>query len=61
MTTPVVLVVLDGFGLGDGGAADATAVAHTPFFVDARGDVRLELRDVEGTCSPALNRLAAGE
>jgi 2,3-bisphosphoglycerate-independent phosphoglycerate mutase len=36
MTTPVVLVVLDGFGLGDGGAADATAVAHTPFFADAQ-------------------------
>jgi 2,3-bisphosphoglycerate-independent phosphoglycerate mutase len=27
-----MLVVLDGFGLGDGGASDATAVAHTPFF-----------------------------
>ena len=23
---------LDGFGIGDGGPADATAVAHTPFF-----------------------------
>jgi 2,3-bisphosphoglycerate-independent phosphoglycerate mutase len=32
MTAPVVLIVLDGFGLGDGGPADATAVAHTPFF-----------------------------
>lgn len=29
---PVVLVVLDGFGLGDGGNADATAAAHGPFF-----------------------------
>jgi len=29
---PVVLVVLDGFGIGDGGPNDATAVAHTPFF-----------------------------
>jgi 2,3-bisphosphoglycerate-independent phosphoglycerate mutase len=28
---PVLLVVLDGFGIGDGGASDATAVAHTPF------------------------------
>jgi 2,3-bisphosphoglycerate-independent phosphoglycerate mutase len=33
---PVVLVVLDGFGIGDGGVADATAIAHTPFFSDAR-------------------------
>jgi 2,3-bisphosphoglycerate-independent phosphoglycerate mutase len=27
-----MLVVLDGFGLGDGGDSDATAAAHTPFF-----------------------------
>ncbi len=33
---PVMLIVLDGFGLGDGGAADATAVASTPFFDKAR-------------------------
>jgi len=32
---PVVLVVLDGFGLGDGGESDATAQAHGPFFSDA--------------------------
>ncbi len=32
MSGPVLLVVLDGFGIGDGGASDATAVAHTPFF-----------------------------
>ena len=32
---PVVLVVLDGFGLGDGSDADATAAAHGPFFDDA--------------------------
>jgi 2,3-bisphosphoglycerate-independent phosphoglycerate mutase len=32
---PVVLVVLDGFGLGDGGETDATAQAHGPFFADA--------------------------
>ena len=31
-----MLVVLDGFGLGDGGANDATAVGHTPFFERAR-------------------------
>ena len=33
---PVMLIVLDGFGLGDGGPADATAVAHAPFFARAR-------------------------
>jgi 2,3-bisphosphoglycerate-independent phosphoglycerate mutase len=27
-----MLVVLDGFGIGDAGPTDATAVAHTPFF-----------------------------
>jgi 2,3-bisphosphoglycerate-independent phosphoglycerate mutase len=27
-----MLIVLDGFGLGDGGPADATAIGHTPFF-----------------------------
>jgi len=31
---PVVLVVLDGFGLGDGGEHDATAQAHGPFFAN---------------------------
>jgi 2,3-bisphosphoglycerate-independent phosphoglycerate mutase len=36
MTQPVMLVVLDGFGIGDGGAGDATAQAHTPFFERAR-------------------------
>ncbi len=35
MTRPVMLIVLDGFGIGDGSAADATAVAHTPFFEKA--------------------------
>ena len=33
-TRPVVLVVLDGFGIGDGGASDATALAHCPFLGD---------------------------
>lgn len=33
---PLLLVILDGFGLGDGGEADATALAHTPFFDAAR-------------------------
>jgi 2,3-bisphosphoglycerate-independent phosphoglycerate mutase len=36
MSGPVVLVVLDGFGIGDGGETDATAVATTPFFDRAR-------------------------
>jgi len=36
MSAPVVLVVLDGFGIGDGGAADATALAETPFLTHAR-------------------------
>jgi len=35
MSRPVVLVVLDGFGIGDGGPSDATAVAHTPFLTRA--------------------------
>jgi len=33
---PVMLVVLDGFGLGDGGPGDATAQAHAPFFTRAK-------------------------
>lgn len=33
---PVMLVVLDGFGIGDGGAGDAVARAHTPFLDRAR-------------------------
>ena len=33
---PVCLVVLDGFGVGDGGRADATALADTPFLRRAR-------------------------
>jgi 2,3-bisphosphoglycerate-independent phosphoglycerate mutase len=36
MSGPVVLVILDGFGIGDGGAADATALAQTPFLARAR-------------------------
>lgn len=36
MNGPVVLIVLDGFGIGDGGAADATALAHSPFLTQAR-------------------------
>jgi 2,3-bisphosphoglycerate-independent phosphoglycerate mutase len=33
---PAMLVVLDGFGIGDGGPADSTARAHAPFFERAR-------------------------
>jgi 2,3-bisphosphoglycerate-independent phosphoglycerate mutase len=33
---PCLLAVLDGFGIGDGGATDATAVARTPFLDRAR-------------------------
>ena len=36
MTRPVMLVILDGFGIGDGGATDSTSVAHTPFLDRAR-------------------------
>ncbi len=39
MTRPVVLIVLDGFGLGDGGPADATRAGHTPFFDRARTEM----------------------
>jgi 2,3-bisphosphoglycerate-independent phosphoglycerate mutase len=35
---PVVLVVLDGYGLGHGGPGDATALAHAPFFAKLRAD-----------------------
>jgi 2,3-bisphosphoglycerate-independent phosphoglycerate mutase len=38
MTRPVLLIVLDGFGIGDGGPTDATAVAHTPFLDRAQSD-----------------------
>lgn len=36
MSGPVLLCVLDGFGIGDGGDADATALAHTPFLEHTR-------------------------
>ena len=38
MSSPVMLIVLDGFGLGDGGADDSTAVAHAPFFERLRSE-----------------------
>ncbi|HYB13520.1 MAG TPA: 2,3-bisphosphoglycerate-independent phosphoglycerate mutase [Myxococcota bacterium] len=36
MSVPVVLVVLDGFGIGDGSEGDATARAHAPFLARAK-------------------------
>jgi 2,3-bisphosphoglycerate-independent phosphoglycerate mutase len=36
VTTPVLLVVLDGFGIGDGSEGDATARAHAPFLARAK-------------------------
>lgn len=35
MSGPVLLCILDGFGVGDGGETDATAKAHTPFLLRA--------------------------
>ncbi|MBW2272223.1 MAG: 2,3-bisphosphoglycerate-independent phosphoglycerate mutase [Deltaproteobacteria bacterium] len=35
---PVMLVILDGYGIGDGGSSDATAIAHAPFFERAKHD-----------------------
>ncbi len=35
MSGPVVLVVLDGYGIGDAGPADATRVARSPFLTQA--------------------------
>ena len=45
---PVMLIVLDGFGLGDGGAADSTALAHTPFFDHARSDLPMAQVETSG-------------
>jgi 2,3-bisphosphoglycerate-independent phosphoglycerate mutase len=36
MNAPVMLIILDGYGLGDGGDADASALAHDPFLATAR-------------------------
>ena len=45
---PVMLVVLDGFGLGDGGPADATARAHTPFFERIRRECPMARIETSG-------------
>jgi len=43
-----MLVVLDGFGLGDGGPADATALAHAPFFARARRELAMAKIETSG-------------
>ena len=43
-----MLVVLDGFGIGDGGPADATARAHAPFFAHARRDLPMARIETAG-------------
>jgi 2,3-bisphosphoglycerate-independent phosphoglycerate mutase len=43
-----MLVVLDGFGLGDGGATDATSVAHAPFFARARSEMPMAKVETSG-------------
>ena len=48
MSGPLLLVVLDGFGIGDGGAADSTAVAHTSFFDRARRDYPMAQLETSG-------------
>jgi len=48
MKGPVMLVVLDGFGLGDGGPADATALAHAPFFDRVRRDCPMARIETSG-------------
>jgi 2,3-bisphosphoglycerate-independent phosphoglycerate mutase len=48
MKGPVMLVVLDGFGLGDGGPADATALAHTPFLDRVRRDCPMARIETSG-------------
>jgi len=48
MSGPVMLVVLDGFGVGDRGPADATARGHTPFFDRARREHPMALLETSG-------------
>jgi len=45
---PVMLVVLDGFGIGDGGPADSTALAHAPFFARARREFPMAQLETSG-------------
>ncbi len=48
MTAPVVLVVLDGFGVGSGRSGDATAEARTPFFERVRATYPVSELDASG-------------
>ncbi|MGH7289114.1 MAG: 2,3-bisphosphoglycerate-independent phosphoglycerate mutase, partial [Myxococcota bacterium] len=48
MRGPVMLVVLDGFGIGDGGPADATALAHAPFLARARRELAMARIETSG-------------
>ncbi len=48
MTRPIVLVVLDGFGVGPGGPGDAVAQASTPFFERARSQYPSSRLDASG-------------
>jgi len=48
MTGPVLLAVLDGFGVGDGGPGDATAKAHTPFLDSLRSEHPMALLETSG-------------
>ena len=48
MSRPVVLIVLDGFGLGDGGPSDATARAHAPFFARLRSEFPMAKIETSG-------------
>jgi 2,3-bisphosphoglycerate-independent phosphoglycerate mutase len=43
-----MLVVLDGFGIGDGGPADSTALAHAPFFARARREFPMAQLETSG-------------
>jgi 2,3-bisphosphoglycerate-independent phosphoglycerate mutase len=45
---PVMLIVLDGFGIGDGGPADATARAHAPFLARARREFPMAKIETSG-------------
>jgi len=48
VTQPVALIVLDGFGIGDGGPSDSTAVAHAPFFARLRRDYPMAKIETSG-------------
>jgi 2,3-bisphosphoglycerate-independent phosphoglycerate mutase len=43
-----MLVILDGFGIGDGGPDDSTAVAHAPFFARARRELPMAKLETSG-------------